>query len=268
MSEDGVVVSKERSSQEMRKMNAEAFRTSVPPLYDIKGYVYLHSVAKRDFPMNHTFFKQPLRGCKNGERYVTCGRIPNPPQTVSPDTERGGNRIDMEPVSAWAVAIDILNPSNFTADPYFKSAAGTSANCDLVAQGLFPSLNEVPTEQELKKAEEARDTRLRALASEAMRLEVMNPQRLHEFLGDNPDAHAGMDLIGAKAHWHQGAAQVMQACPNCGESVKAGIAFHMYEGGLCVLDWKRAYEAGRVKREDVPPGKRWQGFGKLPQEAA
>jgi hypothetical protein len=41
-------------------------------------------------------------------------------------------------------------------------------------------------------------------------------------------------------------------CPNCGERIKAGVAFHKQEEGtLCILDWKRAVASGVRTRQQA-----------------
>ncbi len=217
--------------------------------------VYIHSVAKRSFgPLSHLLFpKLVIRGCKNGERYVTAAKIGDPIKQASPDLERGGTRIDEE--DAWRASIDLLNPSNPYNDPYWNNAGAipayfaTNQNCDLISQGVFPSLNEVPTEEELVRAEEARDNRYRALAQRATELESVSIRDLNEFLQANPDAHQAMDTLGLSSSWHK-KNEVRHSCPNCGESIKTGIAFHSIAGGtvLCIIDPEKAWKAGAIPK--------------------
>jgi hypothetical protein len=50
----------------------------------------------------------------------------------------------------------------------------------------------------------------------------------------------------------------MISCPNCGEPVKSGVSYHRNSfGDKCVLDWKKAYGQGAVKKDDVPPEFIW-----------
>ena len=51
--------------------------------------------------------------------------------------------------------------------------------------------------------------------------------------------------------------QRMSSCPNCGESIKDGIAYHRNQFGICVIDWQRTVAAGVVKKADVPEEMRW-----------
>jgi hypothetical protein len=256
------------SASPMHQMNPDLYDPSMPRMYPIHRHIHIFSTARRDFPVSHVYFKGKLQGCHNGERYVKCYSVPDPPQQISIDAERGGKRVEVEPrdEAGWRVAIDILNPNNPSTNPYYqmdaKAAAyfSTGQNVDLIRYGLFPSLNEIPTEQELQKAEEARNKTYEKLVADAFEEQASNPQGFRVWLRNNPDIYEAAEALGVEADFLTKRAQIKQTCPNCGTSLNAGIAFHMFEGGLCVLDWKRAYEAGRVKKEDVPESKRWEGY--------
>lgn len=255
----------------MEAGNPGMYDTHMPRMYPIHRNVYIYSVARRDFDKSHVYFKGTLKGCHKGERYVLCTPIPDPPQQLSEDAERGGKRVDVEPrdEAGWRVAIDILNSNNPSLNPYFAPDARQSAlystaiGVDLIRYGLFPSLNNPPTEEELVRAEASRDKSYNDLVNEAFQEQASNPQNFRNWLATHPDINIAMEALGVEADWFK-KAEVKQSCPNCGTQVKAGIAFHMFEGGLCVLDWKKAYESGRVKKEDVPESKRWEGFQRGP----
>ena len=253
------------TQREMRAANPSNFAPRLPRIRKPDGHIYIFSVARRHFPKTSSpYFKQPFRGCVQGERYVLCGSIPDPPFLVGPDEANGGTRLYDEPGddAGMRVAIDLLNPNNPTNDPYWADAGslgaffGTSANSNLIAQGLFPSRTNPPAEKEIQRAEEVRDTRFQKLVTEALRLETFDQKALQAFIQDNPDVHPAMDALGLEAAWHK-THDLKMTCPNCGDKVVAGIAFHMFEGALCVIDWQRAVMAGRVKKSDVPDEMRW-----------
>ena len=62
-----------------------------------------------------------------------------------------------------------------------------------------------------------------------------------------------------KADWHQ-KREVLAKCPNCGDDVAPGIAFHKSSVGiLCVIDPEKAFKAGAIDRarmEDLIPRRR------------
>lgn len=241
----------------MRSKNPDHFDERMPRMYPIHRHIYLYSVARRDFDVKHVYYNGTLRGCKNGERYVKCYSVPDPPQQIAIDAERGGKRVEVEPrdEAGWRVAIDILNPNNPSLDPYYrpspKAAAyySTGQGVDLIKYGLFPSLNDPPTEEELKRAEAARDKTRQDLVDEAFQESANNPGTFRMWLKNNPDIYDAMEALGIEADWMR-KAEVKQACPNCGDSVKAGIAFHKSSAGvLCIIDPERAAKAGvEVKR--------------------
>lgn len=256
----------------MKAFNPEMYDHNLPRMYPIHRHIFIHSVATRDFEIKHVYYKGVLRGCKSGERYVTAHAVPDPPQQITVEAERGGTKVEVEPrdEAGWRVAIDMLNPNNPSTDPYFRPTPRQSAlystgqGVDLIKFGLFPSLNKVPTEEELQRAEAVRDEARQALVDEAFEEHASNPQNFRNWMRNHPDIHDAAEALGVEADFLVKKAVVKTSCPNCGDSVKSGIAFHKSSAGvLCIIDFKKAYEAGAIKKEDVPPGKRWQGFGKV-----
>jgi hypothetical protein len=236
----------------MRSLNPDLFDTSMPRLYPIHRHIHLYSVARRGFKVSHPYFKGELRGCTNNERYVLCYSVPDPPQQISIDPERGGKRVEVEPrdEAGWRVAIDILNPNNPSLDPYMRLNAVQAAvfsvgqDVDLVKFGLFPSIHNPPTEEEIARAEQARDRSYTELVDEAFQEQATNPQNFRAWLKAHPDVNTAMEATGVTADWHA-KAEMKQSCPNCGDTIKAGIAFHRSSAGvLCIVDKKRAAEAG------------------------
>ena len=240
----------------MRGANAEAFnpvimgRSMRPPL----RMIHIFSVAKRTFNITHPLFPRlSLRGCEEGERYVLCTSFGDPIPQACPDQERGGTRIDDN--DGWMAAIDMLNPGNFTFEPYNGSSnpsffANTNGT-NLIAEGLFPSLNEVPTEEEIRKAESARDNHFRYLTKEAMRLAAVSTKQLNEFLQRYPDTHIAMASLKLKASWTS-SPEVTITCPNCGDDIKQGLAFHKstVTDRICVLDAMKSYKAKAITRDE------------------
>jgi hypothetical protein len=74
-------------------------------------------------------------------------------------------------------------------------------------------------------------------------------REFNEFLQTYPETHTAMDALGLSAPWH--AASVVEAfCPNCGEKVRQGVAFHRdSEGALCIIDTLRTFKAGKMSKE-------------------
>src|ERR1017187_1282422 len=86
------------AASQMHTQNPDLYDTRLPRMYPVHRHIYIYSVARRDFPpRRHVYWKGPLLGCHKGERFVLCGSIPDPPQQLSTDAERGGKRVDVEP---------------------------------------------------------------------------------------------------------------------------------------------------------------------------
>ncbi len=218
-----------------------------------KRMIYIHTVSKKPQTVTRTLFaKLHLKGIQGDERYTTCAVIPDPIAQPSPDQERGGSRIDEH--DGWRACIDLLNPNNWTTDPY------TGANnpdfyanrqgSNLIAEGFWPSLNEVPTEKEILRAEDSVKKHWQWLTKEAIRMSGSGMQReFNEFLQNYPDVHIAMDGLGLSAPWHT--ASVVEAfCPNCGEKIRPGIAFHRdAENTLCIIDTLKTFKAGKITKE-------------------
>lgn len=244
------------TSGEMRKANPENFNVFINgrAMREPRRYIYIHSVAKHNFgPITHTLFPRLfIKGCMNGERFVTAAVVPDPIPQASPDQERGGTRIDEE--DGWRACIDLLNPNNPTNDPFWNNAGSvpayvsTSQGCDLISQGVWPSLEKEPPEEEIRKAEQARDNRYRQMTQHAIQLASKSRKELNDYLQMHPDVHEAMDCLGLKADWHQ-TVEVKEFCLNCGDEVRQGIAFHKSSatGELCVIDRER-YERSLPKR--------------------
>lgn len=240
---------------QMRAMNPNEFNPSMGDIrYHVDRTIYIFSTAKRDFFVSQPLFPGlTLRGCSNGERYVLAATVPDPVPQASPDLERGGRRTDYH--NGWMCAIGLLYPESSSGD-WIKGgqSAGVSIGTNLIAQGLFPSLTNPPEESDIRAAEGFRNRRYKWLTDEAFKAARHSSKALNDFLQQHEDVHDAMDALGLKADWHQ-KREVLAKCPNCGDDVPAGVAFHKSSVGvICVLDPERAFKAGvidRARMEDL-----------------
>jgi hypothetical protein len=249
------------SKKYIRGENAENFNPIVNGrmMRDPLRTLYIHSVSPRSFTLRNPplFPRLEIRGTDpeiNKGRWITCATVPDPIPQISADNERGGNRMDDN--DAWAALCDLLNPlcgPNESVNPYvgsnnpdfYSNRRGTI----FVLEGIFPSQNEVPTEEELKKAEECRDKRRRWLVAEAKKLAAKSTKALNEFLDTNPQVHEAMDALRQTAPWHQNNA-LKVSCANCGDEIDDGLAFHKSSVGiLCIIDPQRAFKAGAINQK-------------------
>ena len=223
--------------------------------------VFVHSISKRSHDQpNAVYGNVIIPACPKDKRYITVRRIVHPTgrAEVNPDNVSGPSKMFW--LNGKGLALSIINPSFMGNDltiqdrdlePESQLHLG---DCDLLRQGVFASLNEVPTEEELAKAEKRREAYYKFRFEQANGLERSNPRRLQETL--TQDHHMAADMFGVDVNWHRKVSPKVD-CPQCGEQIKEGLSHHFANGRICVLDWERAYLAGAIKKEDVPEGREW-----------
>ena len=246
-----------RTQAAMRGANPDNFNIIVSGhmMRDPRRLIYIHSVSRRSFLVKgRMFFPNFLMaGCENGERSVLCGAIPDPISQPRPDIENGGTRINEH--DGWRVTCDLLNVNNLTGNPYSgdnnPDFYANRSGQNYISEGLWPSLHKIAPEEEIKAAEGRRDRHYRYLTKEATRLAAVSTKELNEFLQTYPDTHIAMDALGMSANWHS-LSIVKVSCPNCGDDIKQGLAFHRSSvtDRLCVIDAERAYRAKAITKDE------------------
>ena len=191
---------------------------------------------------------------KPGERFTLVTTLAHP--VNQPDVDTNDQRINRAH-NAQKVAQSIVNPENVTLnqDAHIAPDKSFTEGNDYGKLGVFWSLNNPPTDEELNKAIRRKEAFYRMRLDQACALEASDPKSLYAFL--TPTDHVAADYFGEEFSWHK-VSQRSATCPNCGETMRAGAAYHRnVDGILCVIDWKRCVEAGVKKRADVPEEKRW-----------
>ena len=259
MSRPKTVFERGESAGEMKAKNPGDFGTDFGGQirYHIDGQVFIFSVARRTLgPIQQTLFPSlELVGCTKGERYVLAATIADPVPQASPDLERGGKRIDYE--DGWRAAIGLLHPEHPAGGNgnWWAGAeqASVSEGVNLLAHGLFPSRTNPPDEDDIRRAEGFRDARYRRMTDRAFSAAGRGSKHLSDYLREHEDVHDAMDALGLKADWHQGSRQMKAACPNCGDEIVAGLAFHRSSvtERLCVLDPERAFKAKAITKDEL-----------------
>lgn len=250
------IFEKGQSVGEMRSKNQEEFTPDFGGRlrYHIDGEIYIFSVARRTFRISQTLFPATeLLGCLNGERYVLATTIPDPVPQSSPDLERGGHRVDYE--DGWRAAIGLLHPEHpmgGNGNWWTGAEQGTmSDGVNLIAQGLFPSRTNPPSEEDLRRAEGFRNARYRRLVANARKAAAQSSKKLADFLTMHEDVHDAMDALHETADWHR-KNEIKSTCPNCGDEISPSLAFHKSSAGvLCVIDPQRAFKAGAITKEQM-----------------
>ncbi len=228
-------------------------------------YVYIFNIAPRKFEVRRppSWPLVTFAACPKGQPYALVGKIPS---TVN-ERSTVNDREIVVGYQGERFATDLLNPTNLGTDIWREITddqiswvdGGTD---DLTRRGLFWSRNETPTADELAKATDRMERHYKALLAQGD--EYFRTNRQREI---GPEHLRAADHYHYKAQWHT-IAEVPHTCPNCGEAVRPGIAYHMNAMNvICVLDWKRAVESGVKAKEDVPHELRWwKGPGRPPKE--
>ncbi len=232
-------------SESMTKANNRNFNYTMQDyLYSRKPdfWVYLYNVSEQSFDV----FRPPLfanihiPGRTRGEVYVTAARLPSP--LLAPQGSVDTDEISTQLLDTRRVLMDVCNPDNLSLDQNSVTAKPTNIGNNLSQRGVFWSLNNPPTEEEIKAATLRMEKHFNTVLEKMKALETSDPKGLLEAL--SPEAHTAADYFGVETSWHGRRSKPMD-CPQCGERIKQGVAFHKTdEGGLCVLDWARTVKAG------------------------
>jgi hypothetical protein len=237
-----------------------------PVLY----HIFLYTTNKTEFILNRPPFAKNLKVHGVGTPYTGKTKfwtgddkcrlfavLPDVVVTLSPNVFTGAT--DKLEEDGRRVAMDILCTANRTIDqdlvidPAIMSLNGTN----YLGKGMFFSLNNPPKPEEISKAVGRMETYYRFLLQEAHKAEIQGPKALQTFLANNPEAYAAALHFGQKVSWNT-IVEAPETCDLTGETYKKGAAWHTDPSGfVCVHDWKRAVEAGRKTKADVPEDKRW-----------
>ena len=151
--------------------------------------VYLHTISKRGFNQEHPIYRNIIiPACPKDKRYITFMRIQHPVQmpVIDPDNPSAAPLLKFE--NAKRAALCVCNPCYNGTDLSLQDkeipaeSLIASGETNLTRQGVFASLNEIPTEEELQKAEARRLAYYKFRFEEANGLERSNPRMLQEIL--------------------------------------------------------------------------------------
>lgn len=223
-------------------------------------HVYIHSVSHRALKTEHALLgpvEIPALG--KDERCITVRFIPHPvAQKVEDVFNTGRDPYDYH--DGRRVAQDIVNPKNPTlvqdfkvTDPYYLTH-DLDDTCNFQKYGVFWSLNQKPTEEEIERAEKIRDNFYRRTIQEHDKLYAAKPGNAASF---GPDVRMALDYFGEQREYHKKFVPV-QMCDNCGSQIPLNAGFHFLPNGVaCIRDWKKAVDSGVKTKDDVPEDKRW-----------
>jgi hypothetical protein len=221
-------------------------------------WLYVFNISTRTFVRHRPpdFPNITLRACPAGQPYVLAARVRDTINYKVKDV--GTGQTSLMSISGERWATDLINPANLgnqmwteVSNPEMDLLHG--GGDDLSRRGVFWSRNEVPTPEELARSRTLMERHYRLLVEQAEEL-AGDPKTRREIGAEH---HLAAEYLHMNSSWHVRTA-VQEACPNCGEPVNPGIAYHPSAvGGVCVLDWKRAVSAGVKTKAEVPEDQRW-----------
>ena len=214
--------------------------------------LYLYNVSEQTFTVSRPPIIREMKipGRKAGERYALATHLPQP--LLTPKGNVDSNEVDILALDTRRFLTDVINPDNLgiNQDAHVAMKERTSQGNDLGQKGVFWSFNNPPLEEEVDRAYQRMEQYYQFLIEQATTVEVSAPATLKDVL--TPEHHAACDYFGEEHSWHAKRSRPMD-CPNCGEKIKAGSAFHKTdEGVLCIINWERAIKAGvRTRKQAI-----------------
>jgi len=209
-------------------------------------FVYLYNVSQQEHVVSRPPIMREMRiaARKPSEKYAVVTRLPQP--LLMPKGNVDSNEIDISAMDTRRFAMDIINPDNLGINQDALIEHVTGQGNDLGAKGVFYSLNNPPTDEEVDAAYKRMEKRYKFLLEQARTVETSNPAKLSETL--SPEHHIAADYFHETLSWH-GRPVHKDMCPRCGALANVGAPFHAIEGGgICVGDWDKAIAAGARSR--------------------
>lgn len=241
-----------RAMRQASAMQGESMGTNTIVTQDtpeeVRYVIFVYNLLDRAYEVNQPplfpGFKIPA--CPKGEKfsYTVLPAFVNVPFNHPGTTEYYYKRED-----GRKSATSLLNPAAFPGTQW----EGQLANWDsldqsgnnLNALGVFWSLTapdeEEKLDQEIKIFQKRVNETMNTLIRRAEELAAQGELRMI-----SPLMHFAMDYLGKQAGWHM-THDHMITCPNCGDPVKEGIAYHRNSfGDKCIIDMERCIKLGIV----------------------
>jgi len=235
----------------------------------VETTIYIYNIGIQEFsaprPPNHPHLLirrcPPEKACTVHSTEIgweLVGRISNPFRQIEYD-QNNNRRVMM--TDGYVEATRMLNPSNPGTNQDYDAPTALNENGNLNAFGVFWSKHHPPLREELEAARRRMantyDAKLRKMDDAA----ADSDPTLVRQMADRT-AHAACEYFGQVRPWHpnfnaKNDLAGKSECPNCGEMIRAGAPFHALGAAVCVLDWRKAVEAGVKQIDDVPPARRW-----------
>ena len=267
-------------SENMKTVRLVDFRGDAnadrPPDY----FLYMYNISPRNFaiPRPPNFPLIRLAACpksdadaeimrvpddeliRNSTGKIVCRKVARIQNIVNEHwVDADSGEVRYRGINGERFAMDLINPTNIGIDMWAeisdpeRSWLDSDGTDDMSRRGLFWTLNDPPTETELARAKQRLEIHYQRMLRQADEYERDPATR--KMVGY--EHHLAADYFSYDAPWHT-IASVKESCRECGEPLpKPGVAFHRNSiGFVCVLDWKRAVEAGAKTMAEVPESKK------------
>ncbi len=221
------------------------------------GYViYVYNILDREYVVTQPplFPGFVIPACKPGQKF---SQTVLPAFVKEPYLKPGSTEYYYKNVDGRKAATSLLNPGAFPGTNWesqiqnwdSEETAITGAANNLNLYGVWWSLTMPDETEKLDREIKIFRTRvgvtMNGLVKMAEQLAATGELKLI-----SPLMHFAMDYLGKQAPWHM-AAYHMITCPNCGEPVKEGIAYHRNSfGERCIVDDEK-YKAMVARQREL-----------------
>lgn len=216
------------------------------PIYIYNTANLTHNVSR---PPNHPHMY--IKPCPEGQEYVLAGQIEHPFTEI--EWDQNGNKIINDNVDGFKEATRMLSPMNWGVDQNLDTEDGTSYGLNLNNYGVFWSVNNPPTEQELRAARARTASAFEKELARMADIEAKDPQHVHQYV--NNISRAAADMFPEDRSWKR----IFKAkndltktpCPVCSEEIFITAAKCRFCGAI--FDEERALEYGATPRKPGRP---------------
>jgi len=195
-----------------------------------------------------------IQARKSNEKYALVTRLPQP--LVIPKGNVDSSEIDIYAQDTRRFVMDLINPDNLgiNQDAAIDPTKVTGQGNDLGQKGVFYSLTNPPSDEEVASAYKRMEGRYKFLLTQARTVETSNPKALPDIL--SPEHFIAAEYFHETTNWHRKPVH-MENCPRCGTPANANSDFHPMEGGgICVGSWESAVKAGVKSKAEA-----WEATG-------
>jgi hypothetical protein len=221
---DNVVINQERSNFIAKAQNDAWFPPNITNIQNDFGAVhvpiYIYNVGPLEHKLTHPR-KSLVKACPSDKPYILAGQLEHPFRQVRRD-QNGEKEVYLS--DGYRIATIMLSPSNPGSDQNW-SEDGLAMGANLNNQGVFWSVNNPPTEQELKAAVKRMEDDFTKELAKMVRIEAEEGAAAAQGRA-NYKSRAAADYYQRSFSWHRND-QIprkklsQMECAACGESISS-----------------------------------------------